>query len=87
MKTPRSVHVGIRITPEELRSLEDIVEHENMRCEAAGLPAEVTVSTLLRSWIKEKASQLSMTTPNEPRSRVRTAPNVHAALKKMRRSR
>ena len=79
--TVRDTQLALRLTQRELAELEAHVEEMNRRAHDAGFPTVMTLSSLVRLWIQER---LGGAPDLDPRRQVRSAPNVRAAIAKLR---
>lgn len=53
----KSVQINVRLTPEELRELEAFMGRANEQAREMGLPGVITISSIVRMWIKQHLSQ------------------------------
>jgi hypothetical protein len=81
--------IGLRLTEEDQELLVALVRAANHRAKGLGLPAEITPSSLVRALIRGAAETQGIASGDlaeEPVQQVRRAPNVQAALRKLRES-
>lgn len=73
--TRQSVQFNIRLAPEELEQLGAFVEQANEQARGMGLPGEITISAVVRLWIRQR---LSSEQSNSGRQ-LRAAPHLAKA--------
>lgn len=81
--------IGLRLSDEDMDLLDALVRSANRKAESIGVPAEVTPSSVMRALIRRAAEDQGVTAEYEeeiPTRQVRKAPNVTAALRKLRES-
>ena len=71
----KSVQIAIRLAPDEVEGVQRAVNTANKQAVDMGLPAMVTVSSLVRAWIQQ---QLDAPDDNQTRQ-LRAAPHLNKA--------